>query len=201
MELSAAVQPLVYTPEMYAATSGEEDPEELDLMQLVDRVKAQKIADVLRDLYGLEVDLAEPREEDGEYAEVGDTDELELLRQIAAAVQGHTVDDYYEGRVAPGFVYNHLINHANTDGYYLPVDFPQAFFIDEVSVGSAVRLQAELAALEPALASRYPNQVALVAATPEDEEPDLPGGPVRVWAALSRLTRSALQLNLPIHFG
>ncbi|HEY3365039.1 MAG TPA: hypothetical protein VGK74_08310 [Symbiobacteriaceae bacterium] len=201
MELDAAVRPLVYSPELYAALFGEDDPEELSLMQVQDQEKARQIEDVLRDLYALEVTLSAPAEIEGEQLELGDSTELDDLRSIAAATQGHTPDDYWDGNVPPGFVFNHLINHSATDGYYLPVDFPQAFFVEEISIGSAVVLLQELEALGPVLAEHYPEEMQTALTTPDDEEPEGLTGPVRVWQALRRLCHWSAELDLPICLG
>jgi hypothetical protein len=201
MELYAAVQPFVLTKEAYAMLYGEDDPEELAIMQLKDKELAQQINSVMNDLYLLDGDLAQPREGEGLSEEVGTAEALHELRQIAAALQDKTPDDYYEGRVPAGFLYNHLINHSDTDGYYLPVDFPQAFFLEEISIGSATALLQELDSLEIVLASQYPGEVALALSTPEEDDRAPIEGPVGVWHSLRRLCRSSLELDLPIHFG
>jgi hypothetical protein len=201
MDLFAAVQPLVRPMETYQDMYGEDDPEELTLMQMKDRELAERIAGVLQDLYGLEVNLTEPREDEGLDEWVGMTDDLHELRRIAAAVHGKTEEDYQEGRVQAGFQFNHLINHDDEEGFYLPVDFMQAFAIEEISIGSAVALLNELGALEPVLAAQFPVDMNLALATPDDaEKPDL-AGPVSVWLSLRRLCRSAIELDLPIRFG
>jgi hypothetical protein len=201
MELYAAVQPLVLTLEGYQMIYGEDDPEELALMQLEDKERAREIDEVLHDLYFLETSFAEPRDGEGLAEEIGTLEDLYELRHIAAESQGRTVDDYQEGRVPAGFLFNHLINHADADGFYLPVDFPQAFFMEELSLGSAVALLRELEALQPILAKRFPGEVALALATSDDEVRAPIAGPVGVWHALSRLCRSSIVLGMPIHLG
>jgi hypothetical protein len=200
MDLYAIVAPLVRSKETYELMYGEDDPEELAIMQLQDRQAAEQVDSVMFDLYGLQTHLAEPADEEGLEEMVGTLEDLHELRRIAADVHGKTVDDYQEGRVAAGAQFNHLINHADDSGYYLPVDFLQAFAIEEVSVGSAVALLKELEALEPVLTERYPIEVALAKATPDEEERADISGPVGVWHSLQRLCRSALELNLPIQF-
>lgn len=201
MELFAAVQPLVFGRETYAGMYGEDDPEELSLMQLQDQERARQLEEVLRDLYFVEITLSAPGGDEGEQIELGDSDDLDDLRAIAAAVHGKTPDDYWDGNVPPGFQFNHLINHSATDGYYVPAEFPQAFFVDDVSVGSSVALLAELDALEPVLAERFPPEMTAALTAPEDETPDLVTGPVRVWLELSRLCRKSIELAQPICFG
>lgn len=205
MEIFGSVQPLVLTHEGYQLVSGEDDPEELAIMQVQARELALALDSVLQDLYYLETSFAAPAEGEGLSEEVGTVEELAELREIAAALHGKTVEEYQTGQVTAGFQFNHLINHAETDGYYVPVDFMQAFAFEfqdqDVSVGSAVALLAELDALEPVLAERYPEQVALAVATPDDEERAPLSGPVGVWHSLRRLCRSAIELNLPLHFG
>jgi hypothetical protein len=201
MDLFAIVQPLVQPLSAYQDMYGEDDPEELALMQLQDRDLAERITGVLQDLYGLETALAEPREGEGLNEWVGTVADLHTLRSIAAAVHGKTEEDYQGGAVPPGFQFNHLINHADEDGFYLPVDFMQAFVLEEVSLGSAVGLLKELEALEPVLIAQYPADMAVAAKTPDDEErPDLTG-PVGVWLSLGRLCRSAIALDMPVRFG
>lgn len=195
MELYAIVQPMVFTTEFYRETTGEDDPEELALLQLADKEQAEQIAGVLQDLYGLETTLATPRDEEGLDEQIGTLEGLHELRRIAASVHGKTPDDYHEGRVPPGFQFNHLINHDDEDGYYIPVDFLQAFFVEEVSIGSAVALLKELDALEPVLAAAFPEQIA--AADPGAQQ----DGPVAVWHALRRFCQSAIAMDLPFRFG
>ncbi|MBP2017932.1 hypothetical protein J2Z79_001318 [Symbiobacterium terraclitae] len=202
MEILAAVAPLVLTIESYRLTTGEEDPEELALMQLEDRERARAIDEALNLLYFLETHLAEPRTEEGPSAVVGTMDDLEALRALAAAQHGHSVADYQEGRVKAGLQFNHLINHAGDSGLYVPYDFPQSFVLGDLSLGSAVALLAELTALEPVLAERFPAAMARARALPEDDEEIAAlGGPVGVWYALTRLCRSAIALDLPIQLG
>lgn len=201
MELYAAVQPFVLTLEGYQLVYGEDDPEELAIMQIQDRELAERIDSVLNDLYFLETAYAQPREGEGLSEEIGTVDDLHELRRIAAAVHDKTPDDYHEGQVPAGFQFNHLINHSDEDGYYLPVDFPQAFFLDEVSIGSAVALLKELDALEVMLAAQYPADVALALENADDEERADIGGPVGAWHSLRRLCRSSIELDMPVHFG
>jgi hypothetical protein len=201
MELYAAVQPLVMTREAYQIVYGEDDPEELAIMLLQDREAARQIGSVLNDLYFLDVDYSEPLEGEGLAEEVGTTDDLHALRRIAAALNDKTPDDYHEGRVPAGFIFNHLINHSDVDGYYVPVPFPQAFFLEETSIGSSVALLAELDALEAPLAAQFPAEVALAITTGDDEERAPLVGPVGVWHSLRRLCQSSIALGMPIQFG
>jgi len=201
LEIFATVAPLVLTLEGYRLTTGEDDPEELALMQLNDREQAKEIDEALNLLYFLETHLAEPRAEEGLSLVVGTMADLEALRELAAAQHGFTIADYQEGRVKAGLQFNHLINHAGDSGLYVPYDFPQAFVLGDLSLGSAVALLAELTALEPILAERYPEAMAEARALPDDEEQAVVGGPVGVWHALTRLCRSAIALDLPIQLG
>jgi|GEM_PF-2369489 len=201
MEIYGTVLPMVMTREGYAFRYGDDDPGELDILQAQDEGLARHIAEVLEDLYFLQTTLTLPRDEEGLEELVGTEEELHALRVIAAELHGRTPEEYQEGRVPAGFQFNHLINHADTDGYYLPVDFPQAFFLDEISIGSAVALLAELQALEPVLAERFPADVALARATSDDDERAEISGPVGVWHSLCRLCRSAVALDMPIIFG
>lgn len=204
--LYGAVQPLVLTIEEYQSIYGEDDPEELALMQLQDKELASQITGALKDLYWAETEFAHPRQGEGLSLEIGAVTDLHELREIAAAMHEKTVDDYHEGRVPAGFPFNHLINHSDTDGYYFPIEFPQAFFLEEISIGSAINLLEELDALEPALAARYPTElmqaITLSHAEGDEDEPGVDlSGPVGVWHALRRLCRSAIEQNMPIHFG
>ena len=194
------VRPLVMTSSMYADITGETDPEELALMQVQDREVAEQVASVLSDLYGIESTLLEPREEEGIDIIVGTLGDIGLLRAIAAAMHGKTEADYQEGRVPAGFQFNHLINHAGDSGYYVPVDFMQAFVVGDVSVGSAVALLQELAALEPVLAESYPEEYRVAVAATDEDLVELEG-PVGVWWALRQLCRSAVELDLPVQLG
>lgn len=201
MELYAAVQPLVLTLDEYQLIYGEDDPEELTLMQLQDKEFATQITSVLSDLYYLETDFDQPKEGEGLSEEVGTLEALQTLREIAAASQEKNIDDYQEGRVPAGFPYNHLINHSDTSGYYVPVEFPQAFFLEETSIGSSATLLQELDTLEPLLAAQFPNEYALAITVADDREHGPLGGPVGVWLSLRRLCRSSLESGMPIHFG
>lgn len=201
MELFAAVQPLVLSLSDYQLVYGEDDPEELALLQLQDKELATRIAEVLHDLYYLDTQLTEPIEGEGLSEEVGTTEDLHELRRIAAASLGKTPDDYYEGRVPTGFKFNHLINHSDADGYYVPYDFPHAFFLEEISIGSAPALLRELDELTELVAEQFPDQFALTVTTPDEEQPVTLTGPLGVWHSLRRLCRSAIELNMPIHLG
>lgn len=180
---------------------GEDDPEELELMQAKDRELAQRIAEVLQDLFFMETNLPEPREGEGLAEEVGEMAELEELRSIAAALHGKTPDDYQSGRVPPCMQFNHLINHTGSEGLYLPQDFPQSFFLDDLAIGSAAALLKELEALAPVLAERFPDEMAAAQATPDDAPRADIAGPVGVWHSLGRLCRSALAMDMPIQLG
>jgi len=201
VELYAAVQPLVLTLEDYQSVYGEDDPEELALMQLQDREFAAQITSVLSDLYYLETDLDQPKEGEGLSEEVGTLDALKALREIAAASQEKSIDDYQEGRVPAGFLYNHLINHSDTSGYYVPVEFPQAFCLEETSIGSSVNLLQELDMLEPLLAIQFPSEYGVAITIADDQEHGPLGGPVGVWLSLRRLCRSSIESGMPIQFG
>ena len=200
MSLFAAVQPLVMTHQGYQVAYGEDDPEEQAIMQVNDRALASAITEVLSDLYGIDLDLTRPRDEEGPAEEIGEVEDLHRLRAIAAQVHGKTPDDYQEGRVPVGFQFNHLINHSDSDGFYLPVDFMQTFFIEEVSIGSSVGLLSELDALEPVLAGEFPDDMARAIGTPIDEVVAV-RGVVGLWERLRRLCRASVEMDLPVHFG
>lgn len=197
--LFAAVHPLVWTLNVYSQAYGEDDPEELQLLRLGDQERARAIVEVLQDLFFLAApSLLVEREEEGPQEEIAPVEALHQLRRCAAEAAGYSVDDYHEGRVPPGHVYQQLINHSDCEGYYLPQDFPQAFWVDEVSVGSVPALLRDLQAVAPALAARYPVEWA---AAEQGEELEATAGPVRVWQVLERLCRSSLELDLPLAFG
>jgi len=200
MEVFGVVRPLVLTAELYADISGETDPEELALMQVQDRGVAEEVADVLSDLYAIDTTLTVPRADEGLDEPIGTVADIRELRRIAAAIHGKTEDDYQEGRVAAGFAFNHLINHAEDSGYYVPVDFLQSFVVGDSSVGSAVALLRELEMLDLVLAEMFPQEYNLATNTPIEEYLELPG-PVGVWRALRRLCQSAIDLDLPVQLG
>lgn len=201
MEIYAAVAPLVLTLEGYQLTYGEDDPEELALMQIADKELAEQIDQVMNDLYFLETTLAEPLEGEGLEEEVGSVADLQALREIAAGLQGQSIAEYQEGKVKAGLLFNHLINHEEESGYYLPYDFPQSLVLGETSLGSAVALLRELEALEPVLSERFPTEMAVAKATDDEEERADLSGPVGVWHSLGRLCRSAIALGMPIQLG
>lgn len=206
MSLFAAVQPMVRTLEGYRAAFGEDDPEELRLMQIKDRAQADTIGEVLRDLFEVEYDLSEPAEGEGQQCDLGPVEWLHELRQIAAATQDRSVEEYHDGRAGVGAVMNHLINH-DEGGYYLPVKFYQAFFVDQAAVGSAPVLLDELAALTDALAERWPQAMARAqklaagGADLPEEPPRGLRGPVWTWLALTVLCRGAVARRQAIHLG
>ncbi|MBG0817878.1 hypothetical protein [Planomonospora sp. ID82291] len=84
---------------------------------------------------------------------------------------------------------SHLLCYADSEGYYVPVDFADPLFLPEQAgvagggiVGSSLRLQAELAFIAPALgidvdgAGAVPErEQARLAATPPDDpfEPEI----------------------------
>lgn len=198
--LYAAVQPLVWTREAYSRLYDEDDPEEIALLQSNDLDRARAIGEVLRDLFMVdEYDPAEPRFEFGPEDEIGTIAAFRVLRDLAAGAAGYTVDDYHEGRVPAGDPFQHLINHSEDEGFYLPVDFVQPFWVDEVSVGSAVGLLRDLEGLRPILAAHHPVELAQAEAGAELDT--LTGGPVWVWWGLARMCRAALDMRLPVALG
>lgn len=197
------VTPLVWTVGAYRDAYGIDDPEELDLLQIEDVERARRIEAALMDLYGLDLDLTGPREQEGPEEEIGTPADLRQLRELAARAAGHTLDAYYEGEVPAGHLYQHLINHDDNSGYYLPVEFPQPFWLggeedgtEAISVGSAVALRRELEALRPVLQEQFLGEMAAALA---GNVP--PSGPVRVWAALLQLTAASLEMDLPVLLG
>lgn len=201
MELLGSVQSMVLTIDQYQQVYGEDDPEELNLLQLEDKELARRIAGAVNDLYFMDAAFDQPSDEEGLSEEIGTVEDFRLLRTLAAESMGKSVDDYHEGRVPPGFLYNHLINHEEDSGYYLPVDFMQAFVLEDISLGSSVALLKELEALEPLLAGLHRDLVSQALQAPDDQpRPPIPG-PVGVWHALCRLCRSSIQTGLPIHLG
>jgi len=207
MTLYAVVQPMVRTLDGYKAAYGEDDPEELRLMQIKDRALADTIIEVLRDLFDLEYDeLSEPSEGEGIQFDLGPVHWIHQLRELAAAVEGKTVDEFHDGRAGVGVRMNHLINH-DEGGLYVPAKFPQAFFVDTVAVGSAPMLLTELEALTAALAERWPPAMAR-ARTLAENGADLPEepprglrGPVWTWLTLTVLCRAAVARRQAVHLG
>lgn len=200
MFITAAVTPLVLSLEGYTDRFGEDDPEELTLMQVSDRERAQAMSEVLQDLFFLEYDAATPRDEEGlalEFPLVA----LQQLQEIAAAAEGYTVEEIQSGKAPLGVRYTQLINTNPEYGVYLPVAFEQSFFVEEMGVGSAIILAHDLDSLAPHLAARWPE---LVAEAPEWDVESLDPeemGPVHVWQCLRVLCQNAGELNLPVQLG
>jgi hypothetical protein len=205
MEIYASVAPLVTDPEERAFILGEEDPELLAEMTAQEEEIARSIDAILHDLYYLETDFVRPRSGEGVSEMIGTLEDLLALKEFAAAQEGYTPADYLEGRVQAGHRYNHLINHDECSGYYVPVEFMQAFAFEseegEISVGSSVALLAELEALIAPLKERFPAEMALALATGDEGERAPLTGPVGAWHALIRLCRSSVETDLPIHIG
>lgn len=195
MSLFAVVHPLVLTLEGYQNSFGEDDPEELTLMQLADKELAQVFSEVLDEVFAVKADLTVPREEEGSSFDLGEEEHLQTLKDLAAEASGVPIEDYLEGRMPVGSRFMHLINHAGS-GYYLPVDFLQPFFLEEQnrSVGSTQALLADLEALRAAVEVRYPE--ALQASV--DDLDLLDDSPGRVWRVLHLLCQESLDLDLPI---
>lgn len=205
MEIFASVAPLVTDPAERAFLLGEDDPELLAELTSQETALATSIDTILHDLYFLETDFATFKTGEGASELLGTIDEVLELKRFAAAQEGFTPDDYLEGRVKAGHRYNHLINHDESSGYYVPVEFMQAFAFEseegDVSVGSSVALLAELEALEGPLKETFPAEMALALATDDEGERAPLTGPVGVWHALIRLCRSSVETGLPIQIG
>jgi hypothetical protein len=199
--ITAAVAPLVLTLDGYTDRYGEDDPEELNLMQMHDRERAQAIAEVLEDLFFCRwEDATTPRDEEGLVVELP-LAALRELQELAAASEGYTVDDYQVGKVALGARYTQLINHNPEYGVYLPVTFEQSFFLEDYAVGSAPLLLQDLEALAPHLTTRWPDLMAAADTWDVEALAAEAMGPVHVWATLRALCRSAAQMQLPIQLG
>jgi hypothetical protein len=73
------------------------------------------------------------------------------LLEYAAAVDDTTLDEFYRGAARSRYL--HLLDHDVNSGVFVPVDFETPFYHRsrllpaDVSVGSSVRLQAELESL------------------------------------------------------
>lgn len=131
---------------------------------------ARLLNDIAKEL-GADIDFAEKA---GIYIvdyRIGSYSALHILRRFAAkqdgwdgdrykaahgyksyeSMDGLYDDDYYLGRSK----FPHLIDHSDCEGYYLPIDFEKPFFHKELSsVGSSVRLKAELETLKPDIDSK-----------------------------------------------
>lgn len=205
MEIFASVAPLVTDPAERAFLLGDDDPEFLAELNRQETALASSIDTILHDLYFLETEFATFKTGEGASELLGTIDEVLELKRFAAALEGFTPDDYLEGRVKAGHRYNHLINHDEASGYYVPVDFMQAFAFEseegDVSVGSSVALLAEMEALEGPLKEAFPAEMALALATDDEGERAPLTGPVGVWHALIRLCRSSVETGLPIQIG
>ena len=124
------------------------------------------------------------------------------LKRIAAWLEGGELppgprtepDPAADGKLAPFLTGNaepgrfpHLLRHAESSGYYVPLDFPCPFWLAEqqLSVGSAPRLAAELAGITAALKPR------------KNEFPD-------EWVLLRRLherAEQAVRENVTLELG
>ncbi len=77
----------------------------------------------------------------------------------------------------------HLLNHCDAEGWYLPDDFSTPAWADGVSIGSSVRLLAELEELE----------------IERGKQPDDGWG--SRWDAVYIAAVASVVTNTPIHFG
>jgi len=80
---------------------------------------------------------------------------MQDLRVFAAAMDKQSATEIFLGQADSRFV--HLIKNRDRDAYYLPIDFPEPIMVldaetqEFLPVGSAVRLQRELAEMDKTL--------------------------------------------------
>lgn len=84
--------------------------------------------------------------------QLGERDQLQRLKKTAAKNEGIPL---FWARLSKNTLFQHLIFHPNTEGYYLPFRFSEPFVIEwkgkKIWFGSSVRLLEELGWLEMAL--------------------------------------------------
>ncbi|MCM3719591.1 hypothetical protein [Fictibacillus phosphorivorans] len=113
--------------------------------------------------------------------ELGNVATLEKLKKAAAKNDGVFL---FYAKLTKGTVYQHIILHPNTEGFYLPFRFEEPIQITVKNkkywIGSSVRLAEELAWLEITMKNT------------EDEEV------VAYWKYLTDLCRSSIENMSPI---
>ena len=120
---------------------------------------------------------------------------------LGEPVQDASDDDEYRLSLADSYpeiaVASHLCWHSDTDGYYLPVDFPRPLTMDGEAVGSSVGLAAELAVVGEALGYTDLDQWL----AQEDDESDPWEREKHCWAAMTEMTRLSLKFRTALVFS
>lgn len=113
--------------------------------------------------------------------ELGNVETLEKLKKAAAKNDGVFL---FYAKLTKGTVYQHIILHPNTEGFYLPFRFEEPFQITVKNkkywIGSSIRLAEELAWLEITMKNLEDDSV------------------VEYWKYLSELCQSSVQNMSPI---
>jgi hypothetical protein len=115
------------------------------------------------------------------------------------------LEELYDGKIATQW-YPHLVDHSDSDGYYIPADFTQpinAYMDGEViSIGSSHRLLAELNSIRRFLfgedtSALGDEQQELLWAIAENDSFALEKN---MWCRLRWLARNSVESNLVIRF-
>lgn len=133
------------------------------------------------------------------------------LLEFAAEQDGTTLDAFYRGESRSR--YRHLLDHDINSGIYVPADFERPFYVTcaglerEVSVGSSVRLEEELASLGKRLGAAVERRFEAMKEFVRASSGELRShqGDARFWrnfsyVVLRKLTRVSLEAKCPIIF-
>lgn len=155
--------------------------------------------------------------------EIGSSGGFQQLRSYAAyiavhsaapdepdmSVIGHELNEMYQHRIPYG-KFAHLINHSDSSGYYIPIDFAEPFTFDapafdggtrKVDVGSSVALLRELDAMNEFL--KVPGdcgQLNGTARLAQLTESDIFESEKRGWGMMRWLARESVERRLLFEF-
>jgi len=124
------------------------------------------------------------------------------------SVIGHELNEMNQGRLPYG-KFAHLINHSDSNGFYIPVDFPEPFSFDapggagtwKCDVGSSHALLRELDEMNKFLrVSGDCGQLCGTGRLDQEIEGKVFENEMRVWGVMRWLARESVERNLLFEF-